>query len=187
MPGEKLQSEPLGPRHDRQAFSCGVEPLDRYLRQQAGQEQRRNVAVPYVLVDVETGAIVGYYTLSAFTIAPASLPSEASQKLPRYRTYPAILIGRLALDHRYHGKGLGRVLLADALTRCRVLSKELAAIAVVVDAKDDRARSFYEHVGFLRLLDDPYRLYLPMATIARSIPSPTTPGEAAPPENIPPS
>lgn len=172
MAEPRFRSERLAAHHNREAFACGVEPLDRYLRQQAGQEQRRNVAVPYVLVDTETAALDGYYTISAFTIVPASLPPEMSKKLPRYETYPAILIGRLALDQRYQGQGLGRVLLIDALSRCLDLSTEIGAIAVVVDAKDHTARAFYEHVGFLRLLDNAYRLYIPMASIARLLRQP---------------
>ncbi len=101
---------------------------------------------------------------------PACLPR--CKKLPRYETYPAILIGRLALDQRYQGQGLGRLLLVDALSRCLDLSTEIGAIAVVVDAKDDKARAFYEHVGFLRLLDNAYRLYIPMASIAHLLRQP---------------
>ena len=169
MAEPRFWSERLGAQHNRAAFSCGVEPFDRCLRQQAGQEQRRNVAVPYVRVDTGTGALAGYYTLSAFTIAPASLPPATSRKLPRYAAYPAILIGRLALDLRYQGQGLGRILLVDALGRCLDLSAEIGAIAVVVDAKDETALAFYEHLRFLRLLDNDGRLYIPMATIEREL------------------
>ncbi len=172
MAEPRFRSERLAAHHNHEAFACGVEPLDRYLRQQASQEQRRNVAVPYVLVETETAALAGYYTISALTIVPASLPPEMSKKLPRYETYPAILIGRLALDQRYQGQGLGRLLLVDALSRCLDLSTEIGAIAVVVDARDDKARAFYEHVGFLQLLDNAYRLYIPMASIAHLLRQP---------------
>ena len=168
MAEPRFWSERLGAQHNRAAFSCGVEPFDRYLRQQAGQEQRRNVAVPYVMVDTGTGALAGYYTLSAFTIVPASLPPATSRKLPCYAAYPAILIGR--------------ILLVDALGCCLDLSAEIGAIAVVVDAKDEAARAFYEHLRFLRRLDNDGRLYIPMATIERELRAVAAGGaEAGPP------
>jgi GNAT superfamily N-acetyltransferase len=159
--------EPLHRHHDRAAFSCGVEPLDRYFHQQVGQDRRRGLAVPYVLVEATTGDVAGYYTLSTFSVVPASLPDVVGRKLPRYETVPAILIGRLAVDRRYRGKGLGRLLLVDALLRSLAISEQVGAMAVVVDAKDDTARSFYEQYGFTRFVDHEYRLFLPMATIAQ--------------------
>jgi GNAT superfamily N-acetyltransferase len=163
----RYRSEPLGKDHNRADFSCGVDGLDRYLRQQAGQDYRRSLAVPYVLVDGATAALVGYYTLSTFSIHTASLPDEFTHKLARYELYPAILIGRLAVDLRYRGRGFGSMLLVDALNRCLVISRQVGAVAVVVDAKDDAARAFYEHHEFRRLTDHEHRLFLPMATVAQ--------------------
>jgi GNAT superfamily N-acetyltransferase len=161
------QFEPLGRHHNRAAFSCGVEALDRYFHQQVGQDQRRGLAAPYVLVDTATRDVLGYYTLSTFAIVPTSLPEALARRLPRYETVPAILIGRLAVDRRYRGQGLGRLLLVDALLRSLAISQQVGAMAVVVDAKDDAARSFYEQYGFTRFVDHEYRLFLPMATIAQ--------------------
>jgi len=163
--------EQLGTHHRRADFSCGVEALDRYFRQQAGQDQRRGVAVPYVLADPATGAVVGYYTLSTLSILAESLPDELTRKLPRYQALPAVLIGRLAVDQRYRGRGLGELLLMDALHRGFDISRQVGAMAVVVDAKDDAARSFYERYGFRRFVDHEYRLFLPMATVARLFPA----------------
>ncbi|MBI4494711.1 MAG: GNAT family N-acetyltransferase [Chloroflexi bacterium] len=163
----RYRSETLGERHPRADFSCGVEALDRYFHQQAGQDQRRGLAVPYVLVDTTSGAVVGYYTLSTLSIVPASLPVAVTRRLPRYQTFPGILIGRLAVDQRARGQGLGAMLLMDALRRCLDLSRQIGAMAVVVDARDEAARAFYERYGFLRLVDHDYRLFLPMATIAQ--------------------
>ena len=159
--------EPLGRHHNRAAFSSGVEALDRYFHQQVGQDQRRGVAAPYVLVDTATRDVVGYYTLSTFSIVPTDLPAALARRLPRYDTVPAILIGRLAADRRYHGQGIGRLLLVDALLRSLAISQQIGAMAVVVDAKDDAARSFYEHYGFKRFVDHEYRLFLPMVTVAQ--------------------
>ncbi len=160
-----FRSEPLG-QHDRSAFSCGVPTLDSYFHERAGQDQKRKLAAPYVLVENDSGTIVGYYTLSSCSIQPANLPTTMTRRLPRYQEYPAILIGRPALDRRFQGRKLGRRLLFDALHRCLVLSSQLGAVAVVVDAKDATARAFYEHVGFIPLESHDLKLYVPMGTIS---------------------
>jgi GNAT superfamily N-acetyltransferase len=161
-----FRAERLSDAHDRSSFSCGVEALDRYLREQAGQDLRRGLSTVFVLLDVTSGTIAGCYSLSACQVAQTSLPRELGERLPR-RPLPATLIGRLAVDLRYRGRGLGETLLASALIRSAVASREVGAMLVIVDAKDDAARSFYEHFGFQRFDDDPYRLFLPMAEAAR--------------------
>jgi GNAT superfamily N-acetyltransferase len=158
-----LRVEALGPQHNRNSFASGVEPLDRYFRTQAGQDARKNMAAPFVLV-LPDGVIAGYYTLSATGVRLVEIPSQTARKLPKYPLVPATLLGRLAVDRRYQGKGYGRFLLADALRRS--LRSEIASFAVIVDAKDDSARKFYERESFLPLLDQPMRLYRPMADIA---------------------
>ena len=167
MPGApegSLRVEALGPHHDRNSFDSGVEVLDRYLRTQAGQEARKNIAAPFVLV-LPDGAIGGYYTLSSTAVKLNELPADVTRRLPRYPLVPATLLGRLAVDVRYRGKGYGRFLLADALHR--VVRNEIASFAVVVDAKDEAARRFYERESFLPLLDQPMKLYRPTADIAK--------------------
>ena len=163
----RFRFEPLGSHHDRPSFSCGVEALDRYFHQQAGQDVRNKVATIWVLVDTDSTAIAGYYTLSATSIALTSLPPELRKRLPRYPTLPAILLGRLAVDTRYRGQRLGELLLFNALRRSLALSDSLAAMAVLVEAKDDNARRFYERYGFLRFVDDEHRLLMPMKHIER--------------------
>lgn len=161
--GASLRVEVLGPQHDRNSFECGVEPLDRYLRTQAGQDARKNIAAPFVLV-MPDGAIGGYYTLSSTAVSVGEWPVETVRKLPRYPLIPATLLGRLAVDRRQQGRGYGRYLLADALLRS--LSSEIASFAVIVDAKDENARHFYERESFLPFPDQPMRLFRPMADIA---------------------
>ncbi|MBH8554856.1 GNAT family N-acetyltransferase [Nostocaceae cyanobacterium CENA357] len=156
--------EPLG-KHDRAAFSCGVETLDRYLKQQAGQDARKRVAAPLVLVEKSSGIIAGYYTLSSTSIKFEELPIELSKKLPKYPIVPATLLGRLAVDKNHRKKGLGEMLLMDALYRS--LKSEIAAIAVVVDAKDDAARSFYEHYNFIRFPNFSHKLFIMLETVAK--------------------
>lgn len=159
--------ELLDKTHDRAAFSCGVEALDRYLREQAGQDMRRDVATVYVLRSVESPTVLGYYTLSASSIEYTALAPELVRRLPRYDLLPVSLIGRLAVDRQVSGQGLGQSLLLDALYRSFMLRKQIGLMAVAVDAKDDRARQFYERYGFQRYLDQPYRLYLPMKKIEK--------------------
>jgi len=159
---EALRVEVLGPQHDRSAFESGVEPLDRYFRVQAGQDARKNLAAPFVLM-LPDGAIGGYYTLSATSVNLAELPAQATRKLPRYPLVPATLLGRLAVDRRHQGKGYGRFLLADALFRS--VRSEIASFAVIVDAKDENARRFYERESFLPFPDQPMKLFRPMADI----------------------
>ncbi len=157
--------EPLSSHHNRADFESGVEPLDRYFQHQARQDAKKRVAAPFVLVDRITGKVAGYYTLSATSINLGELPLEIAKKLPKYPLIPAFLLGRLAVDKNYRGKGLGEMLLMDALYRC--LKSEITAMAVVVDALDNSARSFYKHYQFIRFPEYPNRLFLPMTTIAK--------------------
>jgi GNAT superfamily N-acetyltransferase len=161
---ELLRVEVLGPEHDRSRFESGVEPLDRYFRIQAGQDARKNMAAPFVLV-LPDGAVAGYYTLSSTALKLAELPAQVTRKLPRYPLVPATLLGRLAVDRRHQGKGYGRFLLADALYRA--VRSEIAAFAVIVDAKDESALRFYERESFLPLPDQPMKLFRPMDDIAK--------------------
>jgi len=159
---KKLRVEPLGSDHDRSGFESGVEPLDRYFRSQAGQDARKNMAAPFVL-GLPDGAVGGYYTLSSTSVQLGELLAQTVRKLPRYPLVPATLLGRLAVDRGQQGKGYGRFLLADALYRAA--RSEVASFAVIVDAKDDGARRFYERESFLALPDQPMKLFRPMAEI----------------------
>jgi GNAT superfamily N-acetyltransferase len=161
---EKLRVEPLASGHDRSGFESGVEPLDRYFRTQAGQDARKNMAAPFVLL-LPGGTIAGYYTLASTSLQLGELPAQTVRKLPRYPLVPATLLGRLAVDRRQQGKGYGRFLLADALYRAA--QSEIASFAVIVDAKDDSARRFHERESFVPLPDRPMKLFRPMADIRR--------------------
>jgi GNAT superfamily N-acetyltransferase len=160
-----LRIEPLSLRHDREGFASGVEPLDRYLRQQAGQDTRRRVASCFVLAAGDDPAPLGYYTLAATGLALAELPEVLSKRLPRYPVVPAALIGRLAVDARHRGKGHGEFMLFDAFSR--VLRNDIAAYAFVVDAKDENAARFYQRYRFMPLDEKGRRLFVPMAEVAR--------------------
>lgn len=153
--------EPLG-AHDRSAFSCGSPSLDRYLREQASQDIKRLMANCFVAVETATNAIAGYYTLSATNVPANELPPELLKRLPRYPILPAALVGRLAVDQNFHRKGLGSVLLADAALR--VLKGDMKAFAIVVDAKDENAITFYRLQGFRPFASRPMSLFLPLGT-----------------------
>jgi GNAT superfamily N-acetyltransferase len=114
---------------------------------------------------VPEGTIAGYYTLSSTSVQLAELPAQTVRNLPRYPLVPATLLGRLAVDRRHQGKGYGRFLLGDALHRAA--RSEIASFAMIVDAKDESARRFYERESFLPFPDQPMKLFRPMADIRR--------------------
>lgn len=157
--------EALTKQHDRSEFSCGVEPLDRYLREQAGQDARKHVAAPFVLCEGKSNEVLGYYTLSALSIDIGAWPTDVARKLPKYPVVPGTLLGRLAVDLRLRGKGAGEHLLMDALRRALEASREIASVAVVVDAKDENAVAFYRRYEFIPFAGHANRLFLPMRTI----------------------
>lgn len=147
--------EPLASQHNRKGFTCGVSVLDRYLQDYARQDMRRHLAFCFVAVG-ENGDIAAFYTLAATSLALDGLPAERIAQLPRYPSIPAILLGRLAVATACQGKGLGAALVADALLRAR--RSQITGHLMLVDAKDEAAARFYEHLGFERLPDDRSRL-----------------------------
>lgn len=161
-----LATEPLGTHHDRAAFSCRAPELDTYLRKQARQDARRNIAAPFVICEPGSSKVIGYYTLSATSAALGELPPETAHKLPHHPDVPAFLLGRLAVHNAHRGEGLGKRLLLDALRRCWEQNAQVAAALVIVDARDEAAARFYEHFGFQRFPDHPRRLFIPMRTVA---------------------
>jgi ribosomal protein S18 acetylase RimI-like enzyme len=151
----------LGQDHDRSSFSCGVPPLDRYLKEQAGQDVRRRLANCFVAVRAGTSEVGGFYTLSA-TAINASWVSEAfRRRFPAYPVLPATLIGRLAVDQRFRSQRLGEALLFDAIARAS--ASDPASFAVVVDAKDDAAAGFYLRYDFRPISNTPRAFFLPIA------------------------
>jgi len=154
--------EPLAASHDRSGFTCGEDALDRYFQTQITQDGRRRIAHGFVAVETASGLVAGFYTIAAASIPTPDLPPEEIRRLPRYPTLPAVRIGRLAVDRRFHGRGLGAALLADATLR--VLQAPPAVFTLLVDAKTDQAAAFYQHHGFRPLISRPKTLFLPLAT-----------------------
>ena len=156
-------------KHDRAAFSCGEPSLDTYLQRQASQDVKRRAAVVYALTQPGEGRVLGYYTLSAASVRLTDVSEETQKKLARYPNVAASLIGRLAVDESYKGRGWGAQLLRHALLRTLEQSRELAIAVVIVDALNDDAREFYERYGFRLMTSQSNRLYIPVETIKKSL------------------
>jgi hypothetical protein len=167
-PAAPFRIEPLSSAHDRARFVSGSAPLDRYLREQASQDIKRRIVTCFVAVDIVSQDVVGFYTLTATSIALDALAPELTKKLPRYPLVSAALLGRLAIAAASsQGKGLGAALLADAFLR--VARVEMGVYAMLVDAKDEAAQRFYERFGFTSLAGEQRRLVLPIATAVRAM------------------
>jgi len=158
-------TEPLDSKHDRKSFSCGKDLLDNYLWYQAKQDVKRKLSACFVLVDKETKKLAGYYTLSSNSISNELIPESFKKKLPKsYDSLPTILLGRLALDKNFKGRGIGRLLLIDSLKRCYETSESIGAFAIITDPLDKEAEKFYLKYGFIKLPDSG-KMFLPIKTI----------------------
>jgi len=151
---------------NKQGFSCGKEMLDNYLHLQAGQDVKRKLCVVFVMFEGAT--IKGYYTLSNASVPAELAPEGIRKKMPKsYDALPVTLLGRLAIDKKFSGQGLGTIILLDALKRSyEIAGHSLGSIGVVVDPLDDDAIAFYEKFGFVRLPDSG-KMFLPMSDIAQ--------------------
>lgn len=146
--------ELLNKKHNLKNFDCGKELLNSYLKNQAGQDVKRKLSACFVLNDVETNIVKGYYTLSNNSIPLVNFSERIQKRLPKsYISIPATLLGRLAIDLKYQGIGIGRILLIDALKRSYGISKEIGSFGVIVDPIDKDAERFYEKYDFIKLPD----------------------------------
>lgn len=161
-----LKIEPLNSKqHDRSTFECGVESLDRYLRKTANQDLKKKIATVFVLVDSPNDNIIAYYTLSSYTVEITELDNSLVKRLPRYPLLPATLLGRLAVDRNYRGQRLGELMLVDALRKSLVATEKVASIAVIAEAIDEKAVSFYRKYGFRSFTGNTMKLYMTMQSI----------------------
>lgn len=158
-------TEVLNSSHNRNDFCCGKEILDIYFKTQATQDIKRKLSACFVLTGKPAAIVKGYYTLSNSSIPIDFIPEQIQKKLPKsYKNIPATLLGRLAVDLRYQGKGAGQILLIDALKRCNDISKTIGSFAVIVDPLDQNAEEFYLNYGFIKLPDSG-KMFLPIKTI----------------------
>lgn len=158
--------------HLRSSFCCGEESLDAYIRNQASQDLRRRVSTIFVLIDHPKMDILGYYTLSSYTVDVAALEESFAKRLPRYPALPATLLGRLAVDNTHKGKRFGELLLISALQKSLTAAIQIASVAVVVTALNEKASSFYIKYGFEPFSQEPMKLYLPMKSIEKLFQNP---------------
>lgn len=158
---ELLDSE----RHNRLAFSSGNDSLDSYIRKFASQDLKKKVTTVFVLIDSPSTDIIAYYTLSSYTLDINDLNETFAKSLPRYPLLPGILLGRLAVDSSHQGQGLGEAILIDAMKRALRTTKQIASVAVIVEAIDEKAVTFYQKYGFQEFKEYPFKLYLPVKEI----------------------
>lgn len=159
--------EALTSSFDRTNFTSGVEPLDRYFATQVAQDIRRRVAACFVAAEQASGEVVGYYTIAASSIPLTDLSPEIAKMLPRYPVILVVRVGRLAVAGSHRGTGLGAGLLVNSMERA--LAAEIAASAIVVDAKDEAAAAFCTHHGFIPFSSTLTTLFLPLAQAARAL------------------
>jgi predicted GNAT family N-acyltransferase len=151
--------------HIRSSFCCGEKSLDTYIRKQASQDLKKRVSTVFVLIDDPEMNVLAYYTLSSYTVDVAALEESFAKRLPRYPALPATLLGRLAVDNNQKGKRFGELLLIDALKKSLDATMQVASLAVIAEALDERALSFYIKYGFKQFNQETMKLYLPMKSV----------------------
>jgi predicted GNAT family N-acyltransferase len=153
----------LSSEHNRKSFSCGEPVLDSYIQKLARLDQKRRMCQVYVLE--EENSIIGFYTLSAHAMDGAELPQKIVKKYPSKLKIPCCILGRLAVDSHYQGQHYGYQLLAHALALTKYIADQAGCFCVIVDAKNQHVRDFYTKYGFMPVVDDDLRLYLPVDSI----------------------
>lgn len=152
--------EPLAKQHGLDAFACGEPALDDWLRRHARAAHLSDSARVYVTTLLDGLTVIGYHALAAAQVAPQDATARARRGQPRARPVPAIILARLAVDHRHQGAGVGRSLLQDALLRCATAAEAIGARVLLVHAKNEAARRWYERYGFEASPTDPLNLQL---------------------------
>lgn len=168
--------EPFDPeRHDRAAFSCGVEQVDNYFQKTANKLAKADNVRLYVMVDT-AGTVVGFYALNAHAVQFADLPAKFARTLPSYGNIPAAYISMIGRDQKFSGGGYGCDLLVDALRRIAVAADAIGVAVVMLDVLDcgaadrvARRMALYESYGFLSLASNRLRMFLPVSVVRKLI------------------
>jgi GNAT superfamily N-acetyltransferase len=161
--------EPINKTHDRDAFDCGEDALNDFLRRYARKSHELGGAKTFLAInDADNTTILGFYSLSPASVAYARTPEIVRRGLARHDV-PGFRLARLAVDRRAHGQGLGGQLLLTAGRRCLRAAAEVGGIALVIDAKNDKVAAWYASYGAMPLLDAPLSLLLPLATIEAAL------------------
>lgn len=171
-----MKVQALAGNHDRSGFDCGVEALNLWLRQTALQHQAKGISRTFVAVsgdarsvedyraagydDIGESSVLGYFALASAFLLVDDLPPHLAKRYPRQ--IPATRLGRLAVRLDLQGQGLGRLLLADAVTRSRDAAHSVGSSGIFVDAKNEDAARFYARYGFIACREQPLKLYMPM-------------------------
>jgi ribosomal protein S18 acetylase RimI-like enzyme len=154
--------------HDRKAFCCGNDRIDKYFRETVSQDVKRGYVKCFVAVEVETDRLAGFYTLTSNSVPLTQIPNELKAKMPRYPTVPVVLISWLGRHVDFKGRGLGEALMFDAIKA--IATAVIGSHAIIVDAIDDKAMKFYRGYGFANISPDaPRRMYVPVATALKVI------------------
>lgn len=160
---------PISKTHDREAFDCGEADLNEFLRRHARQSHEKGGAKTFIAAPVDDGKrVLGFYSLSPASIDYARTPALVKKGLARYDV-PVFRLGRLAVDRTVQGYGLGGQLLLTAGRRCLLAAVEVGGVALLIEAKNERAVAWYEGYGALPLLDDLRSLLLPLATVEAAL------------------
>jgi GNAT superfamily N-acetyltransferase len=162
-----LRIEPFDSRKHRPDFCCGQDSLDNYIRHQASQDSKKRVSTVFVMVDAPEVDVLAYYTLSSYVIDITALDTAIAKRLPRYPRLPATLLGRLAVHKQQQGKGIGELMLVDALKKALHASTQVTSLAVMAEALDQNALNFYLKYGFQQFSQEPMKLYFPVQSIAQ--------------------
>jgi GNAT superfamily N-acetyltransferase len=161
--------EPIVKKHDREAFDCGEESLNKFLRLYARKSHELGGAKTFLAIDdADKKTILGFYSLCPASVEYARTPDIIHRGLARYDV-PGFRLARLAVDRRFHGQGIGGQLLLAAGWRCLLVSAEVGGVVLVIDAKNERVAEWYASLGAMPLLDEPLTLLLPLATIAAAL------------------
>ncbi len=160
--------EPIGTRHDREAFDCGEEALNEFLRRYARQSHERGGAKTFLAIDDAAKTILSFYSLSPASAGYARTPEIIRRGLARHDV-PGFRLARLAVDRRVQGQGLGGQLLLAAGRRCLLASAQVGGVALVIDARNERVARWYAGFGAVPLLDAPRSLLLPLATLGAAL------------------
>lgn len=169
--------EPFDPqKHDRAAFSCGTVRLDNFLKRTARKQQAGDFTRVWIATGSGQTRILGYYALNAHSLEGDDLPVHLTRNAPRSGSIPAVYLSMIAVDHRYQGQGIGRILLADALKRAAVAAGEVGLKAVILDVIEDggteiteKRRAFYAGMGFQSFPSRPLRMFISIETVRQSM------------------
>ena len=162
----KLEFHTLDKTQDRASFDCGIEELNTFLKKEARQQQKSGLNTTFTLLDTDLTPpkIMGFYSIMNATLRIEELPDNIAKRLPKH-PIPAARIGRLARDLSTKGQGIGELLMVDALKRVKRLSREIGCFCVIVDAKNEAAKRFYEKYNFQSFKGNELALYLPIKSI----------------------